>query len=82
MGGPVPTKGIVATVVANGHYRGKWRLSWQNKNGPKWGHVHITKLGLTRLMPSYLAKVAPAHNLPSLEEPARGMAIDPVRPFP
>ena len=56
--------------------------SWQNKNGPKRGHVHITKLGLTRLMPSYLAKVAPVHNLPSLEALARGTTIDPVRTFP
>ena len=38
--------------------------------------------GHTRLMPSYPAKVAHAHNLPSLEAPVRGMTIDPVRTLP
>ena len=30
-------------------------------------------------MPSYLIRVAPAHNLPLREAPVRGMTIDPVR---
>jgi hypothetical protein len=60
------------------HLRGR-PPSWQNINDPKRGHVHITKLGLTRLMPSYPAKVAPVHKLSSLEAPTRGMTIDPVR---
>ena len=44
--------------------------------------MHITKLGLTRIMPSYLAKVAPAHNLPSLEAQLRDITIDRIRAFP
>ena len=54
--------------------------SWQNKNGPKRGERYTNhNNGHTRLMPSYLIRVAPTHNLPSLEAPARGMTIDPAR---
>ena len=68
LGGPVPTKGT------NGHRRGK--------NGPKQGHDLKTKPGHTRLMSAYLIREARAHNLPSLEAPARGMRIDRIRAFP
>ena len=71
MGGPVPTKGI------NGHRRGK------TLNGPKRGQWYTNiNNGHTRLMSAYLIRVARAHNLSSLEAPARGMTIDPVRTFP
>ena len=70
LGDPVSTKGI------NGHRRGK------TINGPKRGHMHITKLGLTRLMSTDLIRVARAHNLPLLEAPARGMTIDRIRALP
>ena len=61
-GWPMPTKGLTATVVA----KQKWSQT---------GTKVRKQLGHTRLMPSYPAKVAPVHNLPSLEAPARGMAI-------
>ena len=54
--------------------------SWQN--GPKRGHELKTKHGHTRLMPSYLIRVASAHNLPSLEAPARGTTKDRIKTFP
>ena len=45
----MPTKGLTATAV--------------EKMVPNRDKAR-KQLGLTRLMPSYLAKVAPAHNLP------------------
>ena len=44
--------------------------------------AHNNNNGHTRLMSAYLIRVGRAHNLPSLEAPARGMTIDPVRTFP
>ena len=41
-----------------------------------------SKNGHTRLMSAYLIRVARAHNLPSLEAPARGMTIDRIRAVP
>ena len=38
--------------------------------------------GHTRLMSAYLMRVARAHNLPSLEAPARGTTIDRIKGFP
>src|SRR5215216_3278968 len=69
LGGPVTTKGI------NSHRCGKTKTVPNGDKDPYKNNGHA------RLMPSYLAKVAPAHNLPSLEAPARGMKIDPVRTF-
>ena len=51
-------------------------------NGPKRGHELKTKPGHTRHMSAYLIMVARAHNLPSLEAPARGMTIDRIKAFP
>ena len=71
LGGPVPTKGI------NGHRRGK------TINGPKRGQPgYNNNNGHTRIMSAYLIRVARAHNLSSLEAPARGTTIDPVRTLP
>ena len=54
LGGPVPTKGI------NGHRRGKTKtVPYGDKKAPNNNYGH------TRLMPSYPAKVAAVHNLPS-----------------
>ena len=35
-----------------------------------------------KVMSAYRARVLHAHNLPSLEAPARGMIVDPVRTLP
>ena len=67
LGGPVPTKGT------NGHRRGK-----MVPNGDKDPYKNN---GHTRIMPSYLAKVAPAHNLPSREAPVRATTKDRIKTF-
>ena len=68
-GWPMPTKGLTATVVAK---------QKQSQTGTK----ARKQLGLTRLMSSYLAEVALAHKLPSLEALARGTTIESVSTFP
>ena len=51
-------------------------------NDPTRGSAGYNNYGHTRLWSAYLIRVARAHNLPSLEAPARGTTIDPVRTFP
>ena len=63
--------------TSNGHRRGKTNL--RSQTGTRY---HNNNNWHTRLMFAYLIKVARAHNLPSLEAPARGMTIDPVKTFP
>ena len=63
------------TKDTNSHRRGK-KVVPNGDNGSILNNKH------TRLMSPYLAKVAPTHNLPSLEALARGMTIDHIRAFP
>ena len=48
----------------------------------KRGQGSILNNGHTRLMPSYLIRVEHAHNIPSLEAPARGMTIERIKAIP
>ena len=72
---PCLPKAPTATVVE------KRPPSWQ-KRSQTGTRIHNNNNGDTRLMSAYLIRVARAHNLPSLEAPARGTTIDPVRTFP
>ena len=59
------------------HLRGK------DTNDPPRGQKRAkSNYGHTRLMSTYLIRVAHAHNLPAWEAPVRGTTIDPVRTFP
>ena len=66
----------MSTKDTNGHRHGKTSMVPNGDKDPYNKNMH------TRFVSAYMIRVACAHNLPSLEAPARGTTIDPVRTFP